>query len=440
MKKTLKSILSVGLLSVILVLAAGCAEKKTPYEVNDGENYTVSVKYDANGGIFTTNTSVIVDSYNITGMTPNANGQAEIALLPPDSPNRKNDAFTAIQNGYFLAGWYASRTETLNEAGETIYVYGDKWDFEKSRLTVDMDGTYSSSEPVLTLYAAWIPLFEVEFYSLDSGEYLDTFTFNPTTEGEISVPAWNTVSGKLDMYDFPKRSGYTFTGAYYDPAGKEPVEGVVNHPGVVDENNGMGKNTSMKLYLDWTEGEWYRIYTVEQFLDNASVSGSYEICADLDFAGKIWPTSLMYGNFSGTIRGNGHTLSNIELTQTNNSKVNAGLFGRLAETARLENLKLEQVTFTIQSGTRVAGTSYGLLAGSVSTGAVLENLQIHEGTLQIDSGCYFGVDDYSIGLLCGMGDASAVTDADITCAAVGENPDRVEITVSGNAVTLHFVE
>ena len=188
----------------------------------------------------------------------------------------------------------------------------------------------------------------------------------------------------------------------------------------------------MKLYLDWTEGEWYRIYNAQQFLDNASVSGNYEIFADLDFEGKIWPTSLMYGNFSGSIVGNGHTLSNITAEQTNNSKTNAGLFGSFSEGASITDLTFENVTMTIKAGTRVAGTSYGLLAGTISNKAVFENVKIQGGQLLIDASCYFGTDDYTIGLLCGMG--SAPIDASgIICGVVGEG---LWVSVESGMVTL----
>lgn len=437
MKLNIKAILTAGLLLSVLTFAACCAPEQTPYERNDAENYTVSVKFDANGGAFTTNTSVIVDSFNISGMQTNSSGEAEIALIPPDSEFRGNDAFTAVNSGYFLAGWYAQRTETLDEAGNSIYVYADKWDFEKDLLAVDASKTYSSQEPVLTLYAAWVPMFEIEFYDLATGEYLESMTFDPTAASEITVPAWNPETGTIEMYDFPKRAGYTFAGAYYDKDGTEPAEGTVKHTGLVDYTNGMAKDHVMQLYVDWTEGEWYHIYNVEQFLDNASVSGSYVIHADLDFAEEIWPTSLMYGNFSGSIQGNGHTFKNITIEQTNNSKVNAGLFGHLIETASLTDLTFENVTFTIKSGTRVAGASFGLLSGTVSDQTVLTNVQIGNSRLQIDSGCYFGTDDYVIGLVCGMGSAD-VDASGITCEAVGDKPESVTITVSGNAVSVAF--
>ena len=422
-----KAILTVLAVMLVLIMA-GCAPEPTPYQINDEQGYNVSVKFDANGGYFGTNTTVIVDSYNLSQIP---NGQ--IALLDPDNEVRGIDAYTVQNPGYFLAGWYAERTETADG-----YTYGRKWNFETDLLRVDPNGTYTASQPVLTLYAVWVPKFEIEFYDLTSGELINTIEVNPNVADEIPVPMWDEETGTIKMYDFPQRDGSTFAAAYYDAQGMNPVDtAAVNHPGSVNEATGQAENPTMQLYLDYTEGEWYRIYNVEQFLDNASVSGNYEIYADLDFAGEIWPTSLMYGNFSGSIVGNGHTFSNITVEQTNNSKTNAGLFGYLAEGSAIRDLTLENVTLTIKSGTRMAGTSYGLLAGSISEKAVFENVQITSGILQIDSGCYFGTDDYTIGLLCGMGSAPIDYSA-ITCTAVGDAPETVLITVDGNTVEVEF--
>ncbi len=416
----------IGCLLLTVFVFAGCEEQQTPYEINDLEGYSVSVMFDANGGIFTTNTSVIVDSYNLADL----NG-GKIALIAPDNGARGNDAFAPVNNGYFLAGWYTERTETENG-----YTYSGRWDFEQDVLEVDTTASYAANEPVLTLYAAWVPLFQVDFKDVASGEVLGSYTYDPTAGAQLSVPQWDEETGAIEMYKFPARSGYTFEAAYYDENAAEPITtDTLVHSGKVDYETGTAVDNVMTVYTSWMEGEWYHIYNAEQFLDNASVGGSYVIHADLDFSGEIWPTSLMYGNFSGTILGNGHTFSNIEITQTNNSKANAGLFGRLAETAVISDLNLKNVTFTIKSGTRVAGTSYGLFAGSIADTADITNVQIENGLLQVDAGCYFGVDDYVIGLVCGMGNANLVDYSGITCAVVGEDADFLLIT-DGNEVTL----
>lgn len=433
MNQKIKAMALAALLLVTLVFVTGCAQEISPYEQNTMEGYSLSVKYDANGGFFTTNTSIIVDSYDISAL-PADGGNAKFALLAPEDARRGNDAFTAINSGHFLAGWYTERTETADG-----YVYSGKWDFESDLLSVPAGEAYSAAEPVVTLYAAWVPLFQVEFYDLESGEYLSNYTFDPTMGNELQVPALNEETGAIEMYRFPQRSGYTYRETFLDEAGTEAVEtAALAHTGVVDYETGTAENPVMKLYTAWDEGEWYHIYNVEQFLDNASVAGSYVIHADLDFEGEIWPSSLMYGNFSGTIQGNGHTFKNITLEQTNNSKVNAGLFGRLAEGSEITDLKLQNVTFTVKAGTRVAGACYGLFAGSISGETTLRNITIENSTLQIDSGCYFGVDDYTIGLLCGMGSADIDTSG-IACQGAGANPELVGISILDDMVTVEFL-
>ncbi|MBR2489625.1 MAG: hypothetical protein IKB45_04055, partial [Clostridia bacterium] len=62
MKLRIKALFIAVLSLAAVALFAGCSAEKTPYEKNNDENYTVSVRFDANGGMFTTNTSVIVDS------------------------------------------------------------------------------------------------------------------------------------------------------------------------------------------------------------------------------------------------------------------------------------------------------------------------------------------------------------------------------------------
>ena len=427
------AVLAALLIAYCVIGAINGGGTGNPYELNDADNYTVSVKFDANGGFFTTNTSVIVDAFDSAQL---AGG---IALLEPDNAARGNNAFTAVKNGYFLAGWYSQRTEKgTDENGEPVYSYSGKWDFAKDRLTQELPLTNTSKEPVLTLYAAWVPMFEVQLYDLETGDLLNTLSYDPSSGKDLTMPLWDKETGAMEMNDLPERKGYTFEAAYLDAEGTQAVNTEqLSHTGSVDYTTGTANNPSMKLYTKWLEGEWYHIYNAEQFVDNASVVGNYVIHADLDFADEKWPTSLMHGSFEGTIQGNGHTFKNITLTQTNKSKTNAGLFGQLTNTAAITDVTFINVTFTIKGGSRVAGTTYGLLTGTLSEGAQLTGVAVTESRLQIDSDCYFGTDDYTIGLICGMG----TTDIDytgITCEAVGDEPETVIITVTDSTVTVEF--
>lgn len=439
MKLKIKAIAMV-LLILAVSFAAGCSAEESPYARNDAEGYSISIKYDANGGVFTTNTSVIVDTYNPAQLPKDGSGNAQIALLAPDNALRGNDAFTAVKNGCFLAGWYAQRSEITDADGNTVYTYSQPWNFETDTLPVDLAQSYTAAEPVLTLYAAWVPLFEVAVYDLHTGEYLDSYTFHPDSGDAVQLPAWNKETGAIEMYRFPGKSGCTFDGLYLDAQGTQPVTGeTLTHPGTVDYATGTAENTRLQVYAEYVEGEWFHIYTAQQFADNASVKGSYVIHNDLDFSEVNWPTSFMHGNFSGTIVGNGFRFENIHLTQTNNSKVNTGLFGYITENAQITDVTFENVTLTIQGGTRVAGSCYGLVAGTASSDAVLSGLAVKNSRILIDSACYFGVSDYVIGLVCGMGSIPGADPAEITCEATGDAPGSVHITVSDQTVTVEIV-
>ena len=414
----------------VAVLLCGCKAEPIPYEINDGDNYKVSVRYDANGGYFTTNTTVITDSYNASELPSDGNGNVTVALLSPDAAARGTDAFAATRNGYFLAGWYAEK----NEDG----TYGAKWDFATDTLTVETAKITSSADPVLTLYAAWLPRFEVEFVTVE-GEAIGTYAFEPNGE-PLQAPQWDAESGALDMFRFPERNGYTYRAAYYDAEKTRPVGETVEHPGTVNLENATAANTKLTLYTEWDEGNWFHIYTAEQFLDNASVNGNYVLHADLDFTGEAWPSSLMHGNFGGSIIGNGHTLKNITLEQTNASKQNTGLFGQLTADATLTDVTFENVTLAIKGGTRKAGACFGLLCGNLSSEATVTGLQIKTSRLQIDSGSYFGVADYAIGLVCGFGQPTETVTADIACEVTGDNPDALKATVTDGQITLEFVD
>ena len=102
----------------------------------------------------------------------------------------------------------------------------------------------------------------------------------------------------------------------------------------------------------------------------------------------------------------------------------------------LRDVTFENITFTIEAGTRVAGTSYGLLAGTVSNDAEITGVGILDSRLLVDGGCYFGVDDYVIGLVCGMGQPQLDV-WEITAEAVGEN--LVVTADETGAVTLEFL-
>ena len=454
MRKFWKIIALTAVLLTAAVTATGCALWETPYNGLDETGYTVSVRYDANGGSFagSPNEVFIVDVYNPADHTTDASGKASIKLFAPDDPVRKDSAFPVSNTGHFLAGWYTERTLRVDESGQPLdeygqptaktgrpqgYTYSGKWDFKTDRLSVDPNGTKGSSENEVTLYAAWVPYFNFEFYAAEAD---GSFSLMETKQLiTISLPEWNTRTGKLDMKDFPAPEGMTFEAAFLDEAMTVPAEGQVS--GAVDYTTGtVESDGTIRLYTTWMEGTWFRISTPKQLYDNARLGGSYIIEADLDFTGMLWPTVFSTGDYTGTIVGNGHTISNVTVLQGDNSKINGGLFGVLTSSASITDLKLENITYRMVAGSRMQGPNYGLLAGTVQEGATLTGVTL-TGTIEIGKDCY-RPNDYNVGLVCGAGQVEGIDVSGITVTV--EDPDnntaRVEVDPVTGEVTLTFAD
>ncbi len=429
MKKRIKSILIPFMLLATLLFVTACAKESGHYDGLDAEGKTISVRYDANGGTFATNVQIIVDAYDTENLPKDSDGNYLLALIDPNDSNRGDtDKHMPTKTGYFLAGWYTERTETGKDAnGDPIYTYANKWDFANNTKTLDSSKEYTSSEPVLTLYAAWVPQFEINFYSMDGKELIGTYKYNPleATERDLKVPEWND-EGAMAMYKFPKKDGYTFQAAYYDKEMTKELTGTIVHTGTVDEAAGTATDTSMDVYVDFIKGNWYHVYNLEQFRKYAAPKNSLVLHTDLDFEGGNWNGSLSVGTFVGTIEGNGHTISNVTVTQNDNSRMTVGLFGVLSDEAQLKDIHFENVTFVIQKGPRTAGTTYGLLAGAIKEKAVLDKVTITASKVQVDAANFFAMtDDYTIGLVCAEGYKGQVDYSGITFEVINNDSQFV---------------
>lgn len=432
MKFKLKSALVICLLLGALIFITGCTPEDNPYKGYDEDDFNVTVRFDAGDGTFMDNVSVVADTFNISGMKTNANGKVVLPLLSPtDTARGDRNYYPNLGKGdCFLVGWYTQRTENPDGEG---YTYSGLWDFKSNKLELDPNVEYSSADPVLTLYAAWAPKLSVEFVDVTTGES-NTISYDPNN-GSIIMPSWDMKTGTLQMGKIPAKKNYTFDRAFYDEGMTQLVDTAeLKHSATVDYSTGTVTNPSMKIYVNWKEGNWYRIYTAKQFRDLASTNGNYEIMADLDFEGK-WSTTFMHGKFNGTIVGNGHTFKNIAAEQINNDKTVSGLFGNLTSTAKISDLKFENVSFFIKAGTRKLGSSFGLFAGQISEGATITNVQVLNSVLKISSNItYSDQVPYIVGRVCGIGyDPSIMDSSGIRVEAVNEEP-------SAGATTYKVVE
>lgn len=444
MNKKFKVILFAVIALITVLLVTSCGDD-SPYALFDETGYQVSVKYDANGGFFTAGTSVIVDTYGLNSL-PTKNGVKIAKLVTPDDDIRgAGNSFIPSKNGYTFVGWYATRNEVEGADGKTAYTYGDMWDFDKDRLELDPNGEYTAEEPVLTLYAAWIPEFKFEFYSIDDPTVLlDDCKVSPFAS--IDMPAWDKSKGTIKMYEFPKIDGRTFEAVYTDPQGTNKLTGdKIQHAGVLNYENATATDSVMKLYIETIEGEWQHIFNANQ-LKGISLSGNYIIENDIDLEGKTrnWASYLVSGKFTGKLIGktqeNGEQvkIKNAAFYQATGTAVyTTGLFGQIGEGAVIENIDFENVSMFIDTGAPLrSDVSFGLLAGTISESAVIEGVSL-SGSISIDSACKFQ-GGYSIGLVCGSGTTHGIDYSGVTCIPTGTNAEQLIITVVEDKVTVEL--
>ena len=433
----------------VLCILTGCSQWELPYEDLDREGYTVSVRFDPCGGAFANTENVqVIDVFNLADAPTNTVGDKIFKLIAPDDSRRGDRAFTISKNGYFFAGWYRECTPRTDAAGNPLdcygvptsvsgleqgYTYSGLWDFKSDTMSVP-EGTYSSEEPYMTLYAAWIPYFNFEFYVKNANGTYDLYDSEQLIS--LSLPEWNMETGKIDMKDFPAIDGKTFVAAYLDEAQTQPVSGTLT--GEIDYEHGVSATEKIALYTEFAEGEWYRITNAKQFAAT-KLSGCYYIEADLDFSGVNWSAALAGGAFTGKIYGNGHKFSNISFIQADNSKTNGGLFGSISSGAVVKDVVFDGVSYTLSAGSRMQSPVFGLLCGALSDDALLENVTVSNASFVISGDIY--PQEYTIGKLVGNGgnrgiDISGIT---VTLAEGAESKISIACDNTTGEITLTFI-
>ena len=442
------------LITVMLLIAvcfiASCSHWETPYETLDEDGYTVSVRFDANGGIFAGTEDVyIVDVFNLNNAQTNAQGKKEISLIAPNDSRRGTGAFEISKTKSIFVGWYTDRQLRVDENGNPLdaygvltsvsgreqgYTYSGRWDFDTSKLELDPNKDYKSEENALTLYAAWIPSFVYEVYmENDEGEF-DLLMSKEALE--IELPRWNDKTGKMDVKSFPTVENKTFKEASLTKDFSELLTGTVNG-GIDYETGTMQGDGKVEIYTRYLDGVWFKITTPKQFKDNSRLDGCYILESDLDFTGIVWSSTLASEGFKGTIIGNGHKMSNIKVNQGNTSVMRGGLFGGIDAGATIENVTFENVTFNMNAGSLKAGASFGLLAGTISNEAALTNITV-SGVFNISSDIYPDT-EYSLGVLSGNIIDTDIDISNITCNVTGDT-EKLSIEVSDGQITLNFVK
>ena len=281
-----------------------------------------------------------------------------------------------------------------------------------------------------------MPYTNFEFYEKVGNEFKLLGTYQGVS---LDLPEWDLSTGKLNYKNFISIDGKTLDIAYLDEAMKEPMTGRVE--GKFDYETGESLTPVIKIYTKWKSGEWYKISNASQLSKNASSKGCYEILEDLDFTKVVWPAAFTNNSFSGTIIGNGHTISGVTTSAyiTRGGDVShGGIFGALAKEASINNLTFSAVTYTVKSAAKASSAMFGLFAGS-NNGAKLEGVSIENSKLVIteDFGEDFAAsiqnESFKLALLFVQGSMAGIDISGISCEISTNKADvPADFTVSAD--------
>ena len=511
MRKTIKALLIVGSLGALCAGLAACSNETKVDEYFKNGNI-ISVTYDGSGGNILGNNNVsIVDMFNPEKYTADSNGYVHIKLRSPTDPSRPKpgvDPISVLRSGYSLVGWYRTREivkdgdnvyddkgnklveqdgdyykVTVNSEGDEVlepaiprYTFADPWDFTKD--TVDFK--VGDERLDITLYAAWVPLFSFEYYYKVNNVWTPfaTTTFDyPTAQtidredltkvtDSVFVPDWSTETGRMEykysnVYTFPsvKDKALTFKAAYTDENCQDEItrENPYQHKGYIDYTTASAIGDVQKVYVEFDEGNRYRISTAQQFAAIADLAGYYTILTDeLDFncrlseSGELtfptdsvrWPNGFTSATFTGRIEGEDGkavTFKNVG-AQYNNADVElGGLFGAIGKAAVIKNVTFENVIFDIRSATGRKEAKIGMFAGRIDEGATVQTVNVG-GQMMLRELSTPG-DRFKVNLLIAGGEKSGVSATKLVLKVYGDkqlgttterymyfiNPDSVAI-------------
>lgn len=252
---------------------------------NSSTNYDgmTEVVYELEGGTYKNCELPIHQYYDFKEGTTNL-------IFDPQKLSRTD----VLKDGYKFIGWFKTKT-----VDGTKVTYSDEWDFKKDRV-----GTNG-----VTLYAKWELVVKYAYrlcYIDENGEKQYILDDNDLP-CEYSVKPGDVFDDFMKYGDL--RFGYTALvgekdgirnqGYYLDKEFTEPVEGTV-HPGGEED-------TIIDVYPKYIKGIYSLVRTASELLD--ALESNIYLLNDIDMGGE----ELAFGNYTRTLLGNGHTISNFKV-------------------------------------------------------------------------------------------------------------------------------
>ncbi len=373
MKKNKKSkwILLLACLASLFMLG-GCTVRESLEDALSSRDLTAQVTYYSNGGEFE-GTPERKDMYYKEGSKA-----LNIGVVNPS-----NGTASISRNNYDFAGWYYAVLDgegnpTFEDSEKKVYKLGEKVDFSVALQSGDHWQVVAkwSMKVVLNVKLvledreAEIPV-DVkegeEARSYKHGDIVQTRQYS--TAGEIVNPKDGTEPFKK------KGSGYTFVEYYMD----EDCTQLVSWP--LKKEDGQAEDAV--IYARYIEGDWT---VIRNYMDVNTMFSSFGqgkkffLAKDVD-ASKVTYSPQTNASFIDELQGNGYTISNLKLS---NKSLKAGavvsLFGKIAATAKIENLKLSGLQMEYTFSTSPVEMYFAFT--SIEAGATVSNVQL-SGTMKV---------------------------------------------------------
>jgi len=122
----------------------------------------------------------------------------------------------------------------------------------------------------------------------------------------------------------------------------------------------------------FAEDTWVNITSAAEFNNiRSNLTANYRLMADIDLTGyPNWtPIGTDASRFTGQLDGNGKIISNLSLTNTSTN--NQGLFGVIGTAGKLTNVVVEHANLSAGVNTGIlAGTNYGQISASSASGNI----------------------------------------------------------------------
>ncbi len=234
----------------------------------------------------------------------------------------------------------------------------------------------------------------------------ETTTGNFTIENETAV--WNaTVDATAEGVTFAENGNEEQTLTVIRPTASEPTNWI--------------EVANVEWYGDGSATE-YTIDSAEEFAGLAKLvndgtsfaNKTIKLGANINLDGKEWTPIGGDKTFNGSFDGQGHVISNVEISATAG---NAGLFGKVGDQhAVYQNLTIENITIT------AAGNNVGAFVGNMVNTKAVENIDV-KGAINIST-----TGEY-VGGVIGYGYASTISLCDVN----GTTTDGTESTIHGTS-------